>query len=85
MMAGADQRERTAGLSNAEVAAWTARSRARCGLGPKVIDPVVLVRIITLAFTGLDGPNTTTPRGAAAPRRQTYPAGQQEGHHDPSP
>jgi hypothetical protein len=40
-------------LTDDQVHAWVVRSRAACGLGPKITDWVALRRIITLAFTGL--------------------------------
>lgn len=74
------------GLTDAEVAAWADRSRAASGLGPTVEDPVVLTRIATLAFAGLDAQNATTPRSCRTPRRRTdHSAGQQEGQSNGKP
>jgi hypothetical protein len=39
-------------VTPAEIAAWVERSRARQGLGPKITDPAVIARLITLAFAG---------------------------------
>lgn len=41
-------------MTPAEVAAWTAASRARQGLGPTITDPVTLGRVLTLAFADRD-------------------------------
>ena len=41
-------------MTQAEIAAWTAASRARKGLGPKITDPVILRRIVVMAFTAAE-------------------------------
>ena len=40
-------------MTDDQVHAWVVRTRAACGLGPKITDRAALRRIITLAFTGL--------------------------------
>jgi hypothetical protein len=40
-------------LTDDQIREWVVRTRAACGLGPKVTDRAALRRIITLAFTGL--------------------------------
>jgi hypothetical protein len=52
-------------MTPAEVAAWTAASRARQGLGPKITDPVILHRIAILAFTTTEAEGEGGDRGAA--------------------
>jgi hypothetical protein len=42
-------------VTPAEVAAWTVASRARQGLGPTITDPVILGRLLTLAFADDNG------------------------------
>jgi hypothetical protein len=37
-----------------DLAAWTAASRARCGLPPKVEDPTALHRVAVLLDAGAD-------------------------------
>jgi hypothetical protein len=41
-------------VTPAEIQAWTERSRASQGLPPKVTDPAILGKVITLAFVGDD-------------------------------
>ena len=41
-------------MTRAEIAAWTAASRARQGLPAKITDPVILRRIVVLAFTATE-------------------------------
>lgn len=52
-------------MTPAEIAAWTAASRARQGLGPKITDPVILRRIAILAFTTTEAESEGGDRGAA--------------------
>jgi hypothetical protein len=52
-------------MTPAEIAAWTAASRARQGLGPKITDPVILRRIAILAFTATEAESEGGDRGAA--------------------
>ena len=70
--------DRGHGMTRAELAAWVARSRAAQGLPPKITDPAMLARLVTLAFAGLDSPNTTTPRGRSAPRRRIDRSAEQQ-------
>jgi hypothetical protein len=61
-------------LTDEEVREWGVRSRAACGLGPKITDRALLRRLVTLAFTGLpeqqaDG-DGRPPAGRARPRRR---------------
>jgi hypothetical protein len=37
-------------MTDAEITAWLERTRAAQGLGPKITDPIVLARLITLAL-----------------------------------
>ena len=47
-----------------DIAAWTRRTRERQGLPPKIIDPAVLARVVTLALgPSPDGGKPTRPRG----------------------
>ena len=48
-------------MTPAEVAGWTAASRAQQGLGPVVVDPAILARVWTLAFAGHDPPSSRGP------------------------
>jgi len=41
-------------LDKATIAAWARRQRAAQGLPPKIQDPAVLARLVTLAFAGVD-------------------------------
>lgn len=52
-------------MTPAEVTAWTAATRARRGLPPKITDPVILRRIVILAFTGTEAEGEGGDRGAA--------------------
>jgi hypothetical protein len=52
-------------MTPAEVAAWTAASRARKGLEPKITDPAILRRIVILAFTATEAESENGDRGAA--------------------
>jgi len=51
-------------LDDATIEAWTARTRAACGLPPKITDPATLNRIITLAFEGRPTPGSQDEGGA---------------------
>jgi hypothetical protein len=51
-------------MTPTEVAAWTAASRARKGLGPKITDPVILRRIVILAFAATEAEREGGDRGA---------------------
>jgi hypothetical protein len=52
-------------MTRAEIAAWTAASRARKGLGPKITNPVILRKIVILAFTSTEAEDEGGDRGAA--------------------
>lgn len=39
-------------MTPAEIRAWAERSRASQGLPPKIEDPAVLAKVVTLAFSG---------------------------------
>jgi hypothetical protein len=39
-------------VTEAEIREWTERSRTNQGLPPKITDPGVLTRLVTLAFSG---------------------------------
>ena len=39
-------------MTEAEIREWTERSRANQGRPPKITDPGVLTRLVTLAFSG---------------------------------
>ena len=39
-------------MTPAEIREWTERSRAAQGLPPRIEDPGVLTRLVTLAFSG---------------------------------
>ena len=39
-------------MTEAEIREWTERSRTNQGLPPKITDPGVLTRLVTLAFSG---------------------------------
>jgi len=41
-------------MTPAEIAAWTAASRAAQALPPKIENPAILARVATLAFAGED-------------------------------
>jgi hypothetical protein len=61
-----------AGLDRAAIAAWTRRSRAASGRGPK-IDPATLAKLVTLALAGNDsgGPGSSPGRCLTIPPPQT--------------
>jgi hypothetical protein len=40
-------------VTSEEIREWGARSRAAQGLPPKITDPAILQRLITLAFAGM--------------------------------
>jgi hypothetical protein len=41
--------------SSFDIAAWTAKSRAACGLPPKIEDQAVIARLVVLAGIGEGG------------------------------
>jgi hypothetical protein len=49
-MSAAAEATRPAELTDAEIAAWSRRTRAARGLGPKITDAATLRRIATLAL-----------------------------------
>jgi hypothetical protein len=63
-------------LTDEEIREWGVRSRAACGLGPKITDRALLRRLVTLAFTGLpeqpeqQADGTGRPPARARPRRR---------------
>jgi hypothetical protein len=56
---------RQAELDQATIVAWSRRTRAACGLGPKIEDPTTLARIVTLAL-GAGLPNDSPDRNGGA-------------------
>ena len=51
-------------MTPADVAGWTRDSRAAQGLGPRIIDAVILGRLAVLAFEGRDPPSREGPARA---------------------
>jgi hypothetical protein len=48
-------------MTDEELAAWVAETRARRGLGPRITDQATLRRIVTLAFAGQGGDGHASP------------------------
>jgi hypothetical protein len=48
-------------MTDEELAAWVAETRARRGLGPVVTDEAALRQIVTLAFAGQGGDDRASP------------------------
>jgi hypothetical protein len=55
-----------AGLDRAAIAAWTRRSRAASGRGPKIEDRPALAKLVTLALAGDDDAASRRHQGREA-------------------
>ena len=66
-------------LTDEAIRAWTRRSRAASGRGPKIEDPAALAKLVTLALAGNDDAPTQRHQGrAAAPAGSGSGVGQRE-------
>jgi hypothetical protein len=73
-------------LDPAVIAEWTRNSRAKQALSAQIMDPAVLVQVITLAFAGT-GPHTrdSAPGSGNSRRRGENTSGPAVGHRTAQP